>query len=87
MLRKLASSLQRLRTGGEGESFTTSPLTQLGINRRAEGEPTGDSQDRSRLFACTSCGTVYIDVKKQLCSECDAPVEQIPSTLAEIEEL
>lgn len=34
------------------------------------------------LFHCSHCGDVYIATEKRVCSNCDAEVEQVRSTLA-----
>ncbi|WP_137288188.1 hypothetical protein [Natronorubrum halophilum] len=33
------------------------------------------------LFHCSTCGTVYIDSEKRVCSTCDETVEEVRSTL------
>ncbi|MDQ2049772.1 hypothetical protein RBH26_04685 [Natronolimnohabitans sp. A-GB9] len=38
-------------------------------------------QAPGNLFQCSTCGTVYIDAEKRVCSECDDDVEQVRSTL------
>ena len=46
-------------------------------------EPETDGTEQLSLYACRSCGSVYIATDKQRCSGCRTAVERIPSTLEE----
>lgn len=39
-------------------------------------------ESHSRLYRCDACDTVYLAMYKTVCSECNRPVEQVPSTLS-----
>lgn len=77
MFEALKSAVTRLRPGGmDGLS---SPAL-----RNSEGEAT--DADQSSLFQCQRCERVYVAPEKQGCSQCDAGVERVPSTLAECDD-
>ncbi|MGQ3411013.1 hypothetical protein ACT4ML_01960 [Natrinema sp. LN54] len=51
----------------------------------AHGDDGGEervSNSFGNLFHCSRCGDVYIATEKRVCSDCDAEVEQVRSTLA-----
>ncbi|ELY67763.1 hypothetical protein [Natrinema versiforme] len=55
----------------------------------ADDEPVHGDEEAERipnssgnLFHCSHCGDVYIATEKRVCSNCDAEVDQVRSTLA-----
>lgn len=56
-----------------------SRLRSLRDTDRDEQEPSAD-RERSSLYQCTACGTVYIAIEKERCSGCDVEVDRIQSS-------
>lgn len=50
------------------------------ITRTTESTESTKAQ-QSTLYACKSCGSVYVATEKETCSKCETPVEQVPATL------
>lgn len=58
-------------TADDGAGSREAPAEQSPTNPDAPGN----------LFHCATCGVVYIDSQKDVCSECEEDVEQVRSTL------
>ncbi|QSW99146.1 hypothetical protein [Haloterrigena alkaliphila] len=76
------STLGRLRnrirsTLFAGEEASTDDADADVTEESAAATPTAPGN----LFHCASCGTVYIDSEKRVCSGCDEGVEEVRSTL------
>lgn len=77
MLKGIIQTVVNFRRGTTREQSGRTRLTSDG------GEVSSPPSTQSTLFKCPNCGTVYIAVDKQQCSDCDSTVESIASTLSE----
>lgn len=81
--KKSNSHLGRLRdrirsTLFAGEETTGDDATDHGgVEDRSPTNPDAPGN----LFHCATCGTVYIDSEKTVCTQCDKDVEEVRSTL------
>lgn len=42
--------------------------------------PSGPEDERTtNLYACDSCGTTYVSTEMESCSQCQTPVERVPT--------
>lgn len=48
-------------------------------NAEADFEDVAETS-KSRLYDCNACGTVYLAIDMQVCSQCNGSVEQVSST-------
>ena len=77
---KLTAAVDRLRS----EASTEDQQAASALKSREEAEAQADEADdrqRSDLFHCSSCDTVYVATGKRTCSKCEGAVEQVRSTL------
>lgn len=79
MLEPLDKVRERLRFDGNGESLRTKLATQNPFGSVMNGDEI--RENASKLFACTTCETVYIAIEKQTCPKCDTPVQEVSDTL------
>ena len=82
-----------IRTNGKSNSRLGRIRDRIRSTLFADAERTADDADTEadeqspnpdapgNLFHCSSCGTVYIDSEKRVCSECDEDVEEVRSEL------
>ncbi len=88
-LRQQLRSSSRLGRLRDRVRSTLSPKTDDIGKRTGNGGPsaspgTAETTDDStgNLFHCSTCSVVFIAEEKQICSECENEVEQVPSTLS-----
>jgi uncharacterized protein with PIN domain len=77
---KLSAAVGRLR----GDTSTEDQRAASALQSREEAEEAteaADDRERSDLFHCPSCDTVYVATGKRTCSKCEGSVEQVRSTL------
>lgn len=75
-IQKRIRSVLRLTSGAAARSGTG----DAGQRASSGSEQTVDAP--GNLFHCSTCGSVYIAVEKDVCPECETEVEQVRSTLA-----
>lgn len=44
-----------------------------------DGPPASEDERTTNLYACDSCGTTYVSTEMESCSQCQAPVESVPT--------
>lgn len=44
-----------------------------------DGPSSSEDERTTNLYACDSCGTTYVSTEMESCSQCQTPVERVPT--------
>ncbi len=52
------------------------------LSKEQTGSADQPETAKSHLYHCSTCDNVYIAPDKKICSQCNTPVERVPSALS-----
>lgn len=80
MFKAFKTALVRFTDQFRSERRAGKQSFEQSTNAEADFEEVAETS-KSRLYDCDACGTVYLAIDMQVCSQCNGSVEQVSSTL------
>jgi hypothetical protein len=75
----VVESIRKVLGGERDRSGTADANQSAKADQRKSDSDEGSEARTTNLFHCTPCSTTYVSDELESCSQCDAPVERVPT--------